>query len=182
MDQKMPLDVLHQHEMAYIRKYLDRHGENGTYTDQEIDSFLSGLDAVDEIPPPEEPWFDFEQLRSLYENVAKVWQDCLFAKSLTEIFETITSDCLIKKCICVGLGQPSANFLVWDIDGVPESFEDLEHLKKYDFRREAKRTLLEPRLLKGETRHSIPQLQLAAFKWMGDYCTFYCLVSGPITI
>ncbi|KAF2231303.1 hypothetical protein EV356DRAFT_518618 [Viridothelium virens] len=172
MSHKIPLDDLHQHSLQYICNYLDRHGEDGTYTDAEIDGFLHETnrdEAVDELSLPvlDEPWFNIDQLRSVYTYAERAYSESVFVRSVSEIFKKITLRNPIKKCVCIGLGQPSSAFLTWEIDGVPESVEDLRYLEENNYSREAKIERLKPRLLNGETRFSLPLSQLAAFIWMG---------------
>ena len=176
MDHKIPLDVLQTYDVPDVCQYLDQHGEDGTHTDDEIDAFLSKLDQEDVADvqrPPDDAWFDFPGLKTLYTHAKRSWHDSPFARNLAEIFENISPRVSIKKCICIDLGQPSSRFLTWTIDGVPETFDDLEYLDRHKFAREARLTLLEPRLLKGESRHSIPLLHLATIKWMAEHCRLH---------
>ncbi|KAL9085251.1 MAG: hypothetical protein Q9165_007685 [Trypethelium subeluteriae] len=175
MSHKIPLNDLHQHSLQYICSYLDRYGEDGTYTDVEIDAFMHEMnrdEASDEssLPAPDDPWFDIDQLKTIYTYAERAYSECVFGHSVSEIFKKITLRNPIKKCVCIGLGQPSSEFLTWEIDGVPESLEDLRYLKENNFSRAAKMERLKPRLLNGETRSSLPLSQLAAFIWMGRQC------------
>ena len=168
-DHRIPLKVLvTTHSFSDIRKYLQRHGEDGTLSSSEIDEYFGDVkeEEVREAPRPQEPWYSVDEVRSIIANAKASWSKSHFSSSLAAAMTKVELDG-IQRAICLGLGSLSAVFLVWEIEGVPSSRKDVEFLEEKGWSREAKIELLRPKLLDdGQVLHACPILQLAAFEWM----------------